>query len=103
MSDWRDLTEEDKDKIEEWLNNPENRDRWLRIPKMEPYTSKLINPPDPNSPIRIYEIHIHRQIVKLSKRYWLDVAMNMNNSGEPVVIVTHEGNVEEWWNERPKP
>jgi len=101
---WNEINEQDIDYITEQLNNVNNYQREFEIVKTKPYApNSLVEPVDsPNIMVTYIVIRVSRKVWTPDPRfrYWIDVAYRWD-TGEPLVIVTHKGDMREWLNADP--
>jgi hypothetical protein len=103
--DWRKLAEKDLDYITEQLNDPNFTQRFIQIAKSAPKTYAGPMPEGPLMPAEasFHVIEFHRMLIPIrdGSQHWIDIAYDPETH-EPVVIVTHEGNFQHWYEEKVK-
>lgn len=91
------------EEITNWLNDESNHDTCREWALFKPLTSKVL--PEGSFPfLAEVESHYYRLLIKRSRfnfadKYWVDIAWR-DDTGEPLVFVSHQGSLADYYAER---
>jgi hypothetical protein len=94
------ITEDHLEEIRQWMDNQDDNSELKELLFFKPLKAGLMSEySDPTSAeVHYYQVLIRRKRVNCGYKYWVDIAYR-TDTGEPLLFVSHEGNIEEYYHE----